>query len=301
MELATSLSYPDHMAYDHASWEESQKALTIELTVNEDIGTDDTFPELQKPALTLFSLIGNLETVSFALNDEQYSNPLVISFNKDTPVEILGEHYFEETADFESFIQVMQKIEEASESPALKKISYPIEGSDTREEFPSFALTGTFPENWTLQKDNPAGIVLPGEFSDVLYFYDGEQPMAAVGISTFDVSPEEEEQVPADQYYKVVYPELRIASWMHWDPYAAVAGDQGSWETGITDLYYLDPTQMDAYAGRLPDCPSFDTYGILSYHKGLNVYAGIAFQPDTVEREFAEQLAASVRILPAES
>ena len=104
-----------------------------------------------------------------------------------------------------------------------------------------------------------------------------------------------EDPIPEEQYYQTVYPGLRLSSVFHWDPYEAVKTTDTA-ETGIADIWYLEPGEIDKHPGAMADVPQQETIGILSYDKELKVFIGMAFMPGTVSREQAEAVAQSISL-----
>lgn len=158
-----------------------------------------------------------------------------------------------------------------------------------------FTVALDLPSGWTLRESNGGETVPPGEFYTPVYLYEGEKLIGYIGFNTFE--PYEEEIAP-EEYYKTVYPPLRLPSIFHWDPYTPVAtGEDG--ETGVVDIWYLDPDKIDEHPGAMPEVPSLETRGILCYDKGLGVYVGIAFLPGSIEEDQLQAIARSVSLSAA--
>lgn len=244
---------------------------------------------LQKSALKMFACIQNADAVSFLNGEEELLQ--VTSQQAET---LLGSDYRQKAETFEEFAALMTKIDSLSFSEeATASISFPDLG-----DAPNFVLQGNFPQNWTLfakEPDPSAKLYLPGDFQSPIYLYDVETPIAALGFSTF--TPYEDEIEP-ENYYKTVYPDLRLSSFFQWDPYTAVSRSEDT-ETGVADIWQLDPSEIENYEGRLPDCPAIENKGILTYHKGIGVYVGISFAPDVISEEEITELAKSIVIVPS--
>ncbi len=160
-----------------------------------------------------------------------------------------------------------------------------------QESATGFQVVAKFPAGWETQPYDES-VYIPGNFDGVLAIYDGNRPIAAIGYSEF--TPYEEE-IPQEEYYKTVYPDLRLSSIFCWDEYQPVKTTETG-ETALTNIWYCDPKELDNYMGEMPDCPILETSGILSYDKSLGVYVGIAFDPEQVERAEVEALAKTLQI-----
>ncbi len=160
-----------------------------------------------------------------------------------------------------------------------------------QESATGFQVVAKFPAGWETQPYDES-VYIPGNFDGVLAIYDGNRPIAAIGYSEF--TPYEEE-IPQEEYYKTVYPDLRLSSIFCWDEYQPVKTTETG-ETALTNIWYCDPKELDNYMGEMPDCPILETSGILSYDKSLGVYVGIAFDPEQIERAEVEALAKTLQI-----
>lgn len=159
-----------------------------------------------------------------------------------------------------------------------------------------FTVNVDFSENWTLKDSKGEETVPTGEFYTPLYIYDAEKLIGYIGFNRFEPYTDE---IAQEQYYQTVYPNLRLSSMFAWDPYTAVKTTDIS-ETGVADIWYLDAKEINNHPGAMPDVPSFETIGILSYDKELKVYIGIAFMPETVDKAQAESIAKTVSLSLAE-
>lgn len=162
-----------------------------------------------------------------------------------------------------------------------------------RESMMEFRVVAQFPDSWETRPYDES-VYLPGNFTDVLAIYDGDTPIAAIGYSEF--TPYEDEIEP-ENYYKTVYPDLRLSSIFGWDEYQPVKVTETG-ETAVTNIWYNDPKELDNYMGAMPDCPVLETSGILSYDKDLQVYVGIAFDAEQITQEEVEALAKTLEIRP---
>lgn len=189
------------------------------------------------------------------------------------------------------------------ETPTLKPITFPAYKQDNPQDSPhinkinntpKFQVIADFPENWTLKNTKGNETTPTGEFYTPVYIYDGDNLIGYIGFNRFE--PYTDEIEPED-YYKTVWTPLRLSSFFNWEPYTAVTANETG-ETGIADIWYLDPDEIDKHPGALASVPTLETVGILSYDKKLGVYIGIAFMPNTISREQAEMIAKSVAIVP---
>lgn len=160
----------------------------------------------------------------------------------------------------------------------------------------SFKVTVDFPKNWTIKEAKKEETVPIGELYTPVYIYEEEELVGYIGFDIFEPYTEEIEQ---EQYYQTVYPKLRLSSIAIWDPYTAIKTTDTS-ETGLVEIEYMDPDEIDQHPGAMPSVPTFKTLGILSYDTKLKVYIGIAFMPDTIEREQVEAIAKTVSLSQAE-
>ena len=88
--------------------------------------------------------------------------------------------------------------------------------------------------------------LVPGDFYSMLSIYEKDTFIGYIGFNIFDPY---EDPIPEEQYYQTVYPGLRLSSVFHWDPYEAVKTTDTA-ETGIADIWYLEPGEIDKHPGR---------------------------------------------------
>lgn len=158
-----------------------------------------------------------------------------------------------------------------------------------------FQVELALPAGWTVGQTPPKDVVpIPGDFYTPLSICSGDEPIGYIGFNVFDPF---DGDIPQAEYYKAVYPGLRLSSFFHWDPYTAVKTTDTA-ETGVAEIWYLDPNEIDKHPGAMPDVPHLETYGVLSYDKRLRVYIGIAFAPGVLDRAQAQAIAESVTLSP---
>lgn len=210
------------------------------------------------------------------------------------------------TGTMESGIPDMSESSELGDAENLNFVTFPAYKEENPQNLPyieqinqtpKFQASVDLPENWIIQNAKPGGeINVPGDFYTPLPIYDGDNPIGYIGFNIFEPYADE---IPQEEYYKTVYPSLRLPSIFHWDPYTPIK-TSGTAETGIADIWYLDPEEIDRHPGAMPSVPQLETIGILSYDKELKVFIGMAFLPDTVTRQQAELIGQSVHLSPAD-
>lgn len=157
-----------------------------------------------------------------------------------------------------------------------------------------FKLSIDLPDNWIIKNEKGDETVPTRELYSKVFIYDDDKLVGYIGFDLFEPYTEEIEQ---ENYYKTVYPKLRLPSIGFWDPYTAVKTTNIS-ETGVVDIWYLDLSEIDNHPGAMPDVPSYETNGILSYNKELGVYIGVALMPDMVVQTQVEKIAQSISMSP---
>ena len=161
----------------------------------------------------------------------------------------------------------------------------------------SLSIECTLPWNWETRtsKLNPrpeSEIPLPlSQFDYTVDLYQDGELIGYLGMSAFEPYTEE---IPAEDYHKTVWPELRLSSMCIWDPFTPIEQTDIS-ETGLVNINYVDYE----YLNENPDtvtasAPQFETFGILAYNKEQQMYCGFAFMPDKVSRETAEKIARTI-------
>ncbi len=174
---------------------------------------------------------------------------------------------------------------------AIKKIKS-IQFQNQEGNPQNFQVVGEFPQQWVVKPYNEESY-LPGDFENSVTIYNGDTIIGSIGYSYFNVN---DIDIPQEDYYKAVYTELRLSSLYVWDPYTMSFSDDNV-ETGVAELWYLKPDEIDNYMGQLPNCPAIETKAILSYNKNLGVYIGLAFNPDQIENINIEELAKTIKIM----
>lgn len=184
------------------------------------------------------------------------------------------------------------------------------ENEESRSE--PFLLTMQTPSPWRMEQatsermgdsqDEQWHNQLPsGDFPcGGVYLYDGEGKKAVgyIGISTFLPFQYEGLPFPSEDYYKGVFPELRLGSLCTWDPFHSVKVSE-SGEVGICDIYFHDTDFMSENpSASLAQVPTFESVGILAYDNELKVYIAIAFSADSgITKEQAEEMAKTLELV----
>lgn len=150
-----------------------------------------------------------------------------------------------------------------------------------------FAVQLRCPEGWEIKNGlapelEAHGTFLPMDLYDLRSIYmDGE----CIGYLGFCVFEPYEEEIPPEEYYKTVWPGLRLSSSCIWDPFVAVREDENG-ACGMAEITYYEER-----GGVKTECR---TQGILAYDKELQVYTGIAFLPGKVQETELAALADSL-------
>lgn len=145
-----------------------------------------------------------------------------------------------------------------------------------------FILTGLqtkagfiLPDGWSLGEpgEDTSGSI-HGTFEPVVTIWNGSQRVAAIGFHAFTLY--EGGDVPPGDFYKTVYPDLRLSSMAYWEPYTALKTTKTG-ETGIVTVGYMDSDEIDKHPGAMANVPIVEVPGILCYDTDLLVYVGIEF------------------------
>lgn len=155
-----------------------------------------------------------------------------------------------------------------------------------------FDFSVTLPIGWSLRESHNNELLPIGELYTPLYIYDGDEIKGYIGFDCFEPNNGE---IPAEEYYKAVYPKLRLSRVSVWDPYTAVKATENG-EVGTVKISYIDAGRIQEFAGKMPDMTEYRSDGILCYDKSLGVYVGIAFVPDAVSGDELNSIAETVTI-----
>lgn len=190
--------------------------------------------------------------------------------------------------------QPQAQVSEESPIQNQAEVSFPADGAE-EDGIPSFQVELTLPQGWEIGAlEEP----LPSLFNDYLLtpmgLYEGETLKAFIGFNQFE---RYEEEIPQEDFYKTVYPNLRLGSLYHWDDYTPLNSWEGG-ENALASVYYkLDPGDQSSAAS----WPETVVPGLLCYDLERQVYVGIQFQEDAVTEEQIRSIGESLRITAAEN
>ena len=171
----------------------------------------------------------------------------------------------------------------------LVTVAFPTgQGEPSPAETAPVKVSLALPEGWSVKA--PADTADRG-----MEFYQEDVYKGRIDLCPFE--PMARDSAPAGDYYKTVYPELRLSRACVWDPYTPVKGEDGVAETGVATVMRTD--LENAQPGKLAQAPTIESVGILSYDCALKAYAAIEFAADTVTHEQAQALAQSVTMTAA--
>lgn len=155
-----------------------------------------------------------------------------------------------------------------------------------------FTATLSLPDGWETRLPEEGDREGGGPFYTKVDFYQGEAYMGFIGFNTFTPADGE---VPQEDYYKTVYPELRLSSFFQWEPYQPVKTDETG-EAAVCTVSYKDPGEIDKHPGAMASVPVIEVPGVLCYNKELKVYVGLQFAQGAVSDEQARQIAMSLAL-----
>ncbi len=122
------------------------------------------------------------------------------------------------------------------------------------------------------------------------------QTKTPVGYIAYrDYTPYTDEIAP-EKYHETVWPSLRLSSFYNWGDFTSVKRDERC-EAGVANIYYKDRKDIENHPGAMRSVNGLESLGVLAYNKDLQVYAAVAFAPDTVTFEQAREIAKSIEII----
>lgn len=203
--------------------------------------------------------------------------------------------------DFEGFFIAF----EAQSSPVWQStavaVSFPAhsENASNANETEPFTATFLLPNGWEVRQPDTNSDQGVGYFSSnfliEMHLYHEGVFVGQLGFNGFEPY---EGEIPAEDYYKTVYPALRLGSMYTWDAYTPVNITE-TLEAAVATVSYLDETEVEKHPGAMPDVPVTEVPSVLAYDKNLKVYMGIQFAGDAVTQQQAEQIASSIRFTAA--
>jgi hypothetical protein len=155
-----------------------------------------------------------------------------------------------------------------------------------------FSVHVDLPNKWVIETEKGDANLPLGEFYTPLYIYEANQLIGYIGFNIFEPFTEE---IPKEQYYKTVWPTLRLSSMFMWEPFTSIKATETG-EVGIADISYKDPTKIGTPNISMAEIQNLETIGILAYDKKLKVYIGMAFIPDIITRDKVISIAKSINI-----
>ena len=164
------------------------------------------------------------------------------------------------------------------------------EFNHTLYEIEPFSVSLALPQGWEIRPldaaDEAASLLMTP-----VGFYRGEEQVGTIGYFTYEPV---EEEVPADEYYKVVYPNLRLGSMTSWGDYEPVCGTSTG-ETALMTVSYHTAEDLAANPGALAAVPVTESPGIVSYDDSRHVYVALHLLPGHgLTQEEILQLAQSI-------
>lgn len=175
------------------------------------------------------------------------------------------------------------------------RVHFPREAGGPLGASAAFDASLRIPDGWELREELSPGCAMAGDFFNLVELADGERPVGWIGCCGFEPY---EEEVPQADYYKTVYPGLRLGSTINWGDYTPVRTDENS-EAATAAVSYPDP---DFSGPGLSNAavPRVVADGILCYSKELKVYIGVQFIPGAVTEQQLNDIAQSLVLSPAE-
>lgn len=154
-----------------------------------------------------------------------------------------------------------------------------------------FQLQMTLPDGWEVRKPEETAW---GEnmllFTPMELYKDG----VYAGYVGFHIY-EETEGVPKEQYYQMVYSQIRLGSVCFWDmePYSPLNKTETG-ETALAVVNYKELEQMKDPDKSAAQIPYVEVSAIVSYNKEKKVYIGVQFAQGMVDDEQIEEIADSI-------
>ncbi len=161
---------------------------------------------------------------------------------------------------------------------------------------PNEMYYGRRPEDFDMWGDEGNSYDLPMSGTEPLQFiYTKDNPDAPVGYMFYNGFAPYEDEIRQEDYHKTVWSSLRLSSFFIWDPFTAVRRDETG-EAGVVEIHYKDRDEIKNHPGAMPSVPELDSLGIMVYSIPKRVYAALAFAPDTITQQQAEEIARNIII-----
>jgi hypothetical protein len=175
----------------------------------------------------------------------------------------------------------------------------PSENESIAGETKPFTAEFLLPNGWEVRHPDANGdrgvSYFSSNFLVEMHLYHDDVFVGQIGFNGFEPY---EEEILAEDYYKTVYPVLRLGSMYTWDAYTPVNTTE-TFEAAIAMVSYPDETEVEKHPGAMPDVPVTEVPGVLAYDKNLRVYMGIQFTGDAVTQRQVKQIASNIRFTTA--
>lgn len=232
------------------------------------VGTGEYFKSRNITDYSINSTEGNVDeefTVDCSYNSNQNVTLTIVSINGTG-----GMYYIKSAAELQP---------EETESETTPQI-------DTDEISLNFSLNdGIWMAPYNEKDDVDIGCAF-GCTPFKMIYKDGEC-IATLSYNTYE---EYDGDLPSEDYYKAVYPNLRLSSICIWHDYTPVAHTDNT-ETATCTVTYKDPRDIENHPGAMADVKEITTYGILSYNKDRKLYVAIQFKKDSMSFDEITEIA----------
>lgn len=160
----------------------------------------------------------------------------------------------------------------------------------------SFNLKLSMPTaDYYLEQTQNEDTTLPYPSMNILIKNSSDKVIGQIGYDLF--TPYTEDDVPDQEYYKTVYPSLRLSSFAMWtaEYYSPVVwGD--NFETALCDVAIKDTSQAKQYEGQYSNLPILEYDGILSYNIDIGAFVAIKLNKDYFTQDERREIAKSIEI-----
>lgn len=163
---------------------------------------------------------------------------------------------------------------------------------------PPFSAQLQLPENWEIRMPDP----LQSDGSWLwtpMDIYENDQHVGKIAFNRY--TEPEEGSIPPEEYYKAVYPELRLPRIEQWEPYTPVRTDENG-ESGIASVTYVDLEFIQENPDvAMAAVPELETKGILCYNKDMTAYVAIRIDGSyPIEDKTLTEIAQSLQLVPGQ-
>lgn len=197
-------------------------------------------------------------------------------------------------------VHARESVENSEDEPesVITEVVFPAyqdgknENDGTVYDLEPFVVAAVFPEGWQVRSPDTKSDDTFAFFTP-MDIYSGDQHIGLIGYNVF--TPYDSADIPVGDYYKTVYPELRLSSICRWNDYIPVK-TTGTSETAVATVCYMKAEEIEKHPGAMPDVPVTEVPGILCYDKHLQAYIGIQFDENTVTEEQVLTIAESLEI-----